>query len=278
MARATYKTRLEALVAKSAVSQRDRTFAQSLLSNYERKGRLSAGRAKWVATLEDRYSPENIAAAIQKNSSMLDRLNTLYARTEPASYANGYSESLINQVKADRRLSERQMEILRKIEAEHDDEAMTERAKWVEGYKNDPTLRADAIVVAHYYKTTGYFRSTANAIIGDESFIPTYSQYNKMVKNKYAQKVLAAHNDKPKYEKGQLVTFRSATPAAQRRCGDGYLKLNVPMMVIAANAAPVTSAARGAKKYKLLPVGKAETLIVEERHIMKARKLGSAKK
>jgi hypothetical protein len=50
------------------------------------------------------------------------------------------------------------------------------------------------------------------------------------------------------------------------------------MMVIAVDAAPVTSAARGAKKYKLLPVGKAETLIVEERHIMKARKLGSTKK
>ncbi len=278
MARATYKTRLETLIANSAISQRDRTFAQSLLSNYERKGRLSAGRAKWVATLEDRYSPENIAAAIQKNSSMLDRLNTLHARTEPTSYANGYTESLINQVKADRRLSERQMEILRKIEAEHDDGAMAERVKWVEGYKNDPTLRNDAIVVAHYYKTTGYFGSTADAILNSDTFIPTYSQYNKMVKNKYAQKVLAAHNDKPKYEQGQLVTFRSSAGAAERRCGDGYLKPTVPMMVIAADAAPVTSAARGAKKYKLLPIGKAETLIVEERYIMKARKLGSAKK
>jgi len=155
---------------------------------------------------------------------------------------------------------------------------MAERAKWVESYKNDPTLRDDAIVAAHYYQTTGYFRSTANAIIGDEAFVPTYSQYNKMVKNKYAQKVLAAHNDKPKYEQGQLVTFRSSAGAAERRCGDGYLKPTVPMMVIAVDAAPVTSAARGAKKYKLLPVGKAETLIVEERHIMKARKLGSTKK
>ena len=278
MARATYRSRLETLIANSDISQRDRDFAQSLLSYYERKGRLSAGRVKWVATLEDRYSPENIAAAIQKNGSMLDRLNTLRARTEPTSYANGYTESLINQVKADRRLSERQMEILRKIEAEHDDGAMADRAKWVEGYKNDPTLRNDAIVVAHYYKTTGYFGSTADAILNNDTFIPTYSQYNKMVKNKYAQKVLAAHSDKPKYEQGQLVTFRSSAGAAERRCGDGYLKPTVPMMVIAVDAAPVTSAARGAKKYKLLPVGKAETLIVEERHIMKARKLGSAKK
>ena len=278
MARATYKTRLEALIANSAISKRDQAFAQSLLTYYERKGRLSAGRTKWVATLEERYSAENLAAAIQKNGSMLNRLNTLHARTEPSSYANGYSESLINQVKADRRLSERQMEILRKIEGEHDDEAMSDRAKWVESYKNDPALRDDAIAAAHYYMTAGYFRTTAGAILNEDTFIPTQSQYNKMVKNKYAQKVITAHNDKPKYEKGQLVTFRAGCPSAQRRCGDGYLKPSTPMMVISANAGPVTSAARGAKKYKLLPVGKAVTLIVEERHIMKARKLGSAKK
>ena len=276
MARATYKTRLETLIANSAVSQRDRTFAQSLLSNYERKGRLSAGRAKWVATLEDRYSPENLAAAIEKNGSMLDRLNTLYARTEPASYANGYTESLINQVKADRRLSERQMEVLRKIESEHNDEAMTERTKWVESYKNDPTLRNDAIVAAHYYQTTGYFRSTANAIIGDESFIPTYSQYNKMVKNKYAQKVLTSHYADPKYQLGQLVTFRANAPSGCRNLGGAYLKRDVAMMVVAVDAAPVTSAARGGKVYKLLPVGKAETRRVEERHIMKLRKKKSS--
>jgi hypothetical protein len=45
------------------------------------------------------------------------------------------------------------------------------------------------------------------------------------------------------------------------------------MMVVATDAEPITSAARGAKVYKLLPVGKATTLMVEERHIMKARKL-----
>ena len=273
MARATYRSRLEALIANSAISHRDRDFAQSLLSYYERKGRLSAGRVKWVATLEDRYSPENIAAAIQKNGSMFGRLNTLLARTEPASYANGYTESLINQVKADRRLSERQMEVLRKIEAEHDDSAMAERQKWVETYKNDLTLRTDAVVVARYYKAAGYFRDTATSIIEDDTFVPTYSQYNKMVKNKYAQKVLAAHYAAPKYQTGDLVQFRANAPSQARYLNGAYLKRGVAMMVVATDAEPITSAARGAKVYKLLPVGKATTLMVEERHIMKARKL-----
>ncbi len=62
MPRPTYRTRLEALIANPALSARDRSFATSLLGYYERKGRLSAGRVKWVATLEDRYSPVKFAA------------------------------------------------------------------------------------------------------------------------------------------------------------------------------------------------------------------------
>ena len=271
MARPTYRTRLEVLINNPAISGRDKDFAQSLLSYYERKGRLSAGRVKWVATLEERYSPEKLLAATKKNSTMLARLNAISSRCEPSSWAAGFVESLTSQVKGDRRLSERQLQILKKIEAEHDDTAMAERQKWVESYKNDPALRADAIVVANYYLSTGYFRDTAKSITEDESFIPTYSQYNKMVKNKYAQKVLASHNAPAKYPAGSLVTFRANAPSGVRYLDGAYLKRNVTLMVIETDAAPITSAARGAKVYKLLPVGKATTLEVEERYIMKAR-------
>ena len=273
MPRPTYRTRLEVLINNPAISARDRSFAQSLLSYYERKGRLSAGRVKWVATLEDRYSPEKLLAATKKHKTFLMRLDALSMRCEPSSWAAGYVESLTSQVKGDRRLSDRQLEILRKIEAEHDDAAIAERQKWVESYKNDPTLRADAIVVANYYMSTGYFKDTARDIINDDSFVPTYSQYNKMVKNKYAQKVLASHNAPAKYQAGQLVTFRANAPSTVRYLDGAYLKRAVTLMVIETDAAPITSAARGAKVYKLLPVGKASTLEVEERYIMKARKL-----
>ena len=273
MPRPTYRTRLEVLINNPAISARDKDFAQSLLSYYERKGRLSAGRVKWVTALEERYSPEKLLAAAEKHKTFLLRLDLLSMRCEPSSWAAGYVESLISQVKGDRRLSDRQLQILKKIEAEHDDAAIAERQKWVESYKNDPTLRADAIVVANYYMSTGYFKDTARDIINDDSFVPTYSQYNKMVKNKYAQKVLASHNAPAKYQAGQLVTFRANAPSTVRYIDGAYLKRAVTLMVIETDAAPVTSAARGAKVYKLLPVGKASTLEVEERYIMKARKL-----
>jgi len=277
MARTTYRTRLEALIANSAISQRDRAFAQSLLSYYERKGRVSAGRAEWVAKLEVRYSAENLAAAIQKNGSMLDRLVSLHALTEPSSYANGFVESLINQTKADRRLSDRQIETLKKIESEHDKEALNERRNWVETYKNDPKLRENVLIAAHYYKTTGYFGTTVQSVLTCDTFIPTFGQYNKMVKNKYAQKVLAAHYAPAKYPTGELVTFRASAGFSERQCNGVTLKRDCPMMVVAVNAAPVRSAAKGAKVYKLLPVGKATTIMVEERQIMKARKLTNKK-
>ncbi len=222
MARPTYRTRLEVLINNPAISARDKDFAQSLLSYYERKGRLSAGRVKWVATLEDRYSPEKLLAATEKHKTFLMRLDLLSMRCEPSSWAAGYVESLISQVKGDRRLSDRQLEILRKIEAEHDDAAMAERQKWIETYTNNPDLRADAIVVANYYMSTGYFKDTAREIIGNDTFIPTYSQYNKMVKNKYAQKVLASHHAPAKYSAGQLVTFRANAPSNSRYLDGGY--------------------------------------------------------
>ena len=273
MARPTYRTRLEVLINNPAISARDKSFAESLLTYYERKGRLTTGRVKWVTTLEDRYSPEKLLAATKKHSAFLLRLDHLAMRCEPSSWAAGYVESLISQVKGDRRLSDRQLQILKKIEAEHDDAAMAERQKWVETYTNNPDLRADAIVAANYYMSTGYFKDTAREIIGNDSFIPTYSQYNKMVKNKYAQKVLASHNAPAKYPAGSLVTFRANAPSGVRYLDGAHLKRTVTLMVIETDAAPVTSAARGAKVYKLLPVGKATTLEVEERYIMKARKL-----
>ena len=273
MPRSTYRDRLEALIANAAVSRRDRDFATSLLGYYERKGRLSAGRVKWVTTLEERYSPENLAASATKNAATLKRLSDLQAKTEDNSWASGFVESLTNQVTADRRLSERQIETLKKIESEHTPALLLERQGWVEAYKNDPTLRERAVIVANYYKTTGYFQSVVSPLLSDDTFVPTLSQYNKIVKNKYAQKVLAAHDAPAKYQDGALVQFRASAPWSSRSCDGTHLTRTCPMVVIAANVAPIISAARGAKVYRLLPVGKAVTIEVEERHIMKARKL-----
>ena len=275
MARSTYGTRLEALIANPAISQRDKAFAESLLRFYTSKRRLTAGRARCVAQLEDRYSPEKLAAAMEKGAGMLERLNAVCERTEPKSWGRGFINSLQGQIMAGRELSEKQIKTLEKIEAENSDEAIKARDTWKVDYifENDPAWPARhykiAQVAAHYYKGAGYFQTLAHSILHDGDFVPTIDQYNKITKNKYAVKVMAAHFADPKFAPGSLVQFGATAPAHMRRLP--------PCVVIKANAAPVQSAAKGAKIYSVLPMGSAKTLLCEERHLKKARKVGGKK-
>ena len=276
MARSTYGTRLEALIANPAISSRDKTFAESLLRFYTSKRRLTAGRARCVKQMEDRYSPENLAAAMEKGAGMLERLNAVCERTEPSSWARGFINSLQGQVMAGRELSDKQIPILEKIEAENSDEALTTRATWKRDYRAG--VDADwstapvkvAEIAARYYKSAGYFQGLVHSILNDDGFVPTIEQYNKITKNKFAVKVLTAHFADPKFAPGSLVQFGAGATGALRR-------IKVPCVVISSNGGPIVSAAKGAKVYSVLPMGSAKTVLCEERHLKKARKVGGKK-
>ena len=276
MARSTYGTRLEALIANPAISQRDKAFAESLHRFYTSKRRLTAGRARCVAQLEDRYSPEKLAAAMEKGAAMLERLNAVCERTEPKSWGRGFVNSLQGQIMAGRELSEKQIKTLEKIEAENSDEAIKARDTWKLDYiyENDPAWSARhskvAEVAARYYKAAGYFQRLVDSILNDDGFVPTIEQYNKITKNKYAVKVLTAHFADPKFAPGSLVQFGAGASGALRR-------IKVPCVVISSNGGPIVSAAKGAKVYSVLPMGSAKTLLCEERHLKKARKVGGKK-
>lgn len=268
MPRRTYRHRLQDLIANPAISMRDKSFAQSLLSYYERKGSLTSGRVGWVKTLEDRYSAENLAAAMEKGATMLERLNTVCERTEDASWARGFINSLQGQIMGGRELSEKQITTLVKIEAEHNDEALSTRAAFASEYTSDKDgMRTDAVTVAHYYRAAGYFHSLAQQIIENPAYVPSHAEYSKMTKNKYAQKVLREHHAPAKYPVGSYVLPRAGNYGLKHRTG------GKPCIVVETDAAPITSAAKGSKMYKLLPIGRAETILAEERMIMKARRI-----
>tara|TARA_R110002020_G_scaffold44161_4_gene127565 strand:+ start:413 stop:1240 length:828 start_codon:yes stop_codon:yes gene_type:complete len=273
MPRLTYRDRLHCLLERPLTS-RDRTFVESLLAYYERKGKLTAGRAKYVPTLEERYNPENLNAAEASNKAICERLDKLSERVDANSWAGTFVESIRAQVLTGATLSERQTEIIERVEREHSDEEAVQRENWSKSYKADPTFRASAIIVAQYYQHTGYFRDMVERLLSDDNYIPSLAAYNKMTGNKYAKKVLAAHHAPAKYQKGEMVTFRASTPWTARSLDGETLPYGAISLVIDHNSAPITSAAKGAKMYKILPVGRAKTVMVEERYIMKARKLG----
>ena len=267
----TYADRFNDLLARP-LSSRDRRFCESLQDFYKRKGRLTSGRARCVRELEERYSAERLAAAAERGGPMLKRLSTLLARVEGNQWASGFVMSLSEQVQGGRELSAKQLAILEKIEAENSDEARAKVATWATDYAtaddSGVTPRDRALIAANYYKnqSAGYFASVATKVLDGD--IPSHKQYRKMVENKYAQKAIEATLSPAKYSVGSFVALRSAAPyAARREAG------SKPCVVIQSNAAAVVSAAKGAKRYKLLPVGTAKPIIVEERYIKAARKL-----
>ena len=267
MARTTYADRLKALITNPAISARDCQFAGSMLAHYVKRKSLTAGRARCVRELEARYSAEAVADRADRNAPLTVRLEALTSRATPGSWASGFVESLTEQVASGRDLSAKQIETLEKIEGEHSDEAINSAASWDAGFSDD--MRERLTVVARYYRTEGYFTNLVERALTNTGeptpFIPTEKQYRKITENKYAQKVLGAHFDTPKYEAGSMVQLR---PSA------GYLRHskagNKPCVVITTSE-PIVSACKGAKMYRILPIGSAAMITIEERHIKKAR-------
>ena len=267
MARTTYADRWNALITNPAVSARDCQFAGSLLAYYVKRKTLTAGRARIVRELEERYSAMAVAERAARTAPLTARLQALTARVTEGSWASGFVESLTEQVASGRNLSPKQIETLEKIEGEHSDEAINAAASWDADFSED--MRERLTVVARYYRTEGYFTNLVDHVLTQTGqptpFIPTEKQYQKITENKYAQKVLAAHFDAPKYAAGSMVQLR---PSAGYLCRSKAM--GKPCVVITTNE-PIVSAAKGAKMYRILPIGSATMITIEERHIKKAR-------
>jgi hypothetical protein len=121
-----------------------------------------------------------------------------------------------------------------------------------------------AKICAFYYKNNPpYFKELAEKILSDSDFAPTEKQFNAMCKNKFTQKVIRETKAKPKFATGQLVQGRKNAPISIR---DSYFS------VIEVGAKPVISAAKGAKIYTLLPLGRTQVIDCEERFLKKAQK------
>ena len=87
-----------------------------------------------------------------------------------------------------------------------------------------------------------------------------------MCDNKYSRKVIEATKSEPKYAIGDLVQVRASAPkriAMWKDCLGTVLEIG---------HRPVVSAAQGAKRYKILPVGEQSPITLEERYLKKARK------
>ena len=257
---ANLRQRLQTLVENPRIqaSSRDLEFAKSLLAYYERSGRLTSGRRVWVDRLEARYAAD---APDLSDAGVTARIEAVMPRTPESSWDRGFLESVGEQNRQGRQLSHRQLEILQKIETRFSEEAINRGAAWRTNYTDE--MREKARIVAAYYKANPpYYGDLAASILEDDNFVPSEKQFNSLTGNKYAAKVLAAHYGEPKFAQGSKVEVRKT---------GGYSVAGKKGFVLKTDAEPVTSAAKGTKKYLVLPIGEPAPIMIEERHLKKGR-------
>jgi hypothetical protein len=197
--------------------------------------------------------------------ALLDRINALAADEATDDWTRNFCGSIAEGFKKYKGLTQKQFDIFVKQEHRATPEFAQARDEWRAGYGDEK--RRIAKVCAEYYKANPpYFADLAAKVITEPDFIPTPRQYKAMCENKYAQKVLKSVDGAAAFAVGQIVELRASAPVRSSRqfpLGKGA--------IIAIDAAPVKSAAKGSKVYQVLPLGAAKTVNLEERHIKKAR-------
>jgi hypothetical protein len=159
-------------------------------------------------------------------------------------------------------LTTRQYEAMEKVEKRFSVEKIAERKAWAGEY-TDERRKIAKICAEYYLANPPYFRDLANKILNDTDFVPTERQYRALCENKFAKKVLTATTAVPKFAKGSMVMGRSTANRLIR---------NKHVVIIETDAAPVKSAAKGTKVYRVLPVGSPTTVLVEERDLKNGRR------
>ena len=194
--------------------------------------------------------------------AVLERIAAVINNNDVPQNTKDFMQSLQSAFEKWNGLTERQFEAFEKVEKRFSPENIAERKAWSVGYTDE--RREIAKICANYYLANPpYFGDLARRVVNEPEFVPTERQYRALCENKYAKKVVAATIGDCLFAEGSMVKGRATASLAIR---------NKLLLVIETDAAPVTNAAKGSKKYRVLPVGEPNTILVEERELKKAPK------
>ena len=204
----------------------------------------------------------------QDNPELVARIEKTAAQgiSTLTDWERNFLSSLLDSAKKWGRLTAKQHEVYQRIEKKSDPAFQAARKAWNESWT--PEKRDKATFAANYYKANPpYFSDAADRILTDPSFIPSEKLYRKMVENKYVTRASQHAQSAPLYEVGSLITIRkslSVRGEAARHRGHQAVVLEVE--------GAMTSATKGARVYKVLPVGAALPIQTEERWLKKSRR------
>ena len=219
------------------------------------------------------------------DQQIFDRLGAIKGLPTCTQWAEGFADSIREQVAKGRRLSDRQKVVCHKILKENSEEANRELANWATEYNTHHKKKAKQIATYYSAQSGGYFRDLVKTILADE--VPPRGKYLKMRNNKYAKKVLAEIERKPRFSTEDHIEPNSKFqtgysfkhPMMSGRNGDTYVSGNEKSNFKARGGIiidvddKIHSAAKGAKRYLVLPFGSANTYWVEERFLKRKTKV-----
>ena len=184
------------------------------------------------------------------------------AKEQLTAWETNFATSVKDQYTRRGNLSQKQVDILRRIAKKYTPEAKAQRSAWAKTWSAEKAI--DIRVVAAYYKVTDYYQNVVDRILENPEFVPSEKLYNAMCTNKFALRVLAAYHADAKYNVGQMVVVKNAN----RQVGRDHRALVSKPVLILEVLDTIVSAAKGAKRYLVAsvqnPRDKAE---IEERDL-----------
>lgn len=183
-----------------------------------------------------------------------------------------------------KKLSERQEWYLQKLVERNSEQTIRSRQdaqnQWTNEWLSDDQFREKAKVIAEYYLRSGYFRDIAMAVKDwrpdNGVILPPKHKIERMVNNKYAEKVWKSHTTPPLWAVGDMATLRAnirgTYPWLYRPVSQTSL------MIIEVDSKPIDKAltynksSGGTRYYKVLPVGLTQPIDILECDLKKLLK------
>jgi hypothetical protein len=206
-----------------------------------------------------------------------EKIEAALSRSVCGAWDRGFLESILEQHAKGRTLSIKQKQTLGKVLARNDDEAQKGHDNWSNVYERE--YKREAHILAAYHTRQPYYKPMSADILADK--VPERGKFLRMYDNKYSKKVIAQHGMAPKYEVGSYLIPRAGFStykdvefpsdmvwSSQNKVVQNFSKRGGFVVEVCED---IHSAAKGAKRYKLLPIGETISIIVEERHLKRGR-------
>jgi len=201
----------------------------------------------------------------QNNPELVERIEKTAARgtSTLTDWERNFLSSLRDSAKKWGRLTAKQHDIYQRIERKTDPVHQKAVSDWRANFTDE--MREATVFAANYYKANPpYFSDAATRILNDSNYIPSEKLYRKMVENKYVQRAMEHAQSAPLYAVGSMVTVRNSEGVV----GPIRAWRSLPVLVLEAQQ-NITSATKGARVYKVLPIGGDKPIETQERYLKK---------